>query len=418
LILDTFIARPGSDAFEEAVSVAASFACTLPTQESLLDLLFVGPQAFCFTAGRGLAHTEHLRWSTVSWILRWARSRSWKTAVERRRVNVTYPYFGLCLLAACVGRPESDWSYVGLGVLVIGALWRLRSPRFALPVWAGVAMVALAMGFLGNRGLEQLYGYLQNYSPDWLTARVQGRFEARESRTSIGSLGPLKLSGRIVLRVESKDDRAPPALLREASYSAYRSPTWYGAGTDKDLQPIAPEADETTWTLLPPRPNEGGVNIAGTLPGGRGLLPLANGTIRLENLPASALQTNRLGAVRVEAGPGFVMFDDYFGSGPGMDSAPTADDLQLPETEAAALVQVGAELSLDARQPAATLKALAAFFQERFTYTLRLAPPTRSQTDQTPWAPSCSDIARGIANTSPPPRSCCCDRRDSPRPTL
>lgn len=60
LILDTFSGADFSDRFEEAVSVAASFACTLLTQDSLLDLLFVGPQAFCFTAGRGVAHTEQM----------------------------------------------------------------------------------------------------------------------------------------------------------------------------------------------------------------------------------------------------------------------------------------------------------------------------------------------------------------------
>jgi uncharacterized protein (DUF58 family) len=60
LVLDTFTADPHSDAFEEAVSVAASFACTLQTQESLLDLLFVGPQAYCFTAGRGLADADQM----------------------------------------------------------------------------------------------------------------------------------------------------------------------------------------------------------------------------------------------------------------------------------------------------------------------------------------------------------------------
>jgi uncharacterized protein (DUF58 family) len=60
LVLDTFIDDPRSEAFEEAVSVAASFACTLMTQESLLDLLFVGPQAYCFTAGRGLSHADQM----------------------------------------------------------------------------------------------------------------------------------------------------------------------------------------------------------------------------------------------------------------------------------------------------------------------------------------------------------------------
>jgi uncharacterized protein (DUF58 family) len=60
LVLDTFTDHPRSEVFEEAVSVAASFACTLPTQESLLDLLFVGPQSYSFTTGRGVAHMEQM----------------------------------------------------------------------------------------------------------------------------------------------------------------------------------------------------------------------------------------------------------------------------------------------------------------------------------------------------------------------
>jgi len=60
LVLDTFIDDPRSELFEEAVSVAASFACTVGTQESLLDLLFIGAEAYCFTAGRGLAHKDQM----------------------------------------------------------------------------------------------------------------------------------------------------------------------------------------------------------------------------------------------------------------------------------------------------------------------------------------------------------------------
>jgi len=42
------------------VSVAASFACTVGTQESLLDLLFVGPETYSVTAGRGVGHVDRL----------------------------------------------------------------------------------------------------------------------------------------------------------------------------------------------------------------------------------------------------------------------------------------------------------------------------------------------------------------------
>jgi uncharacterized protein (DUF58 family) len=60
LILDTFQKAEGSEKFEEAVSLASSFACSVQTQESLLDLMFVGPEAYCFTAGRGLALTDRM----------------------------------------------------------------------------------------------------------------------------------------------------------------------------------------------------------------------------------------------------------------------------------------------------------------------------------------------------------------------
>ena len=66
LVLDTFIDRAGAVAdrdgpeFEEAVSLAASFACSVDTQESLLDLMFVGAQSYCYTAGRGQMRSESL----------------------------------------------------------------------------------------------------------------------------------------------------------------------------------------------------------------------------------------------------------------------------------------------------------------------------------------------------------------------
>ncbi|MBI4024947.1 MAG: DUF58 domain-containing protein [Verrucomicrobia bacterium] len=61
LILDTFLDANGNgDLFEEAVSVAASFVCAVQTQESLLDLMFVGPDAYCFTMGRGLGHADRM----------------------------------------------------------------------------------------------------------------------------------------------------------------------------------------------------------------------------------------------------------------------------------------------------------------------------------------------------------------------
>jgi Protein of unknown function DUF58 len=60
LILDTFQTESHSEILEEAVAVAASLACEVQTQESLLDMMFVGLEAHCFTVGRGLGQTERM----------------------------------------------------------------------------------------------------------------------------------------------------------------------------------------------------------------------------------------------------------------------------------------------------------------------------------------------------------------------
>jgi hypothetical protein len=60
LILDTFQRDSHSKILEEAISVAASFACEVQTQESLLDLMFIGLESHCFTAGRGLGDAERM----------------------------------------------------------------------------------------------------------------------------------------------------------------------------------------------------------------------------------------------------------------------------------------------------------------------------------------------------------------------
>ena len=59
LVLDTFTDRDGA-VFEEAVSLAASFVCTLDTQECLLDLMFVGAESYCYPTGRGQMQAESL----------------------------------------------------------------------------------------------------------------------------------------------------------------------------------------------------------------------------------------------------------------------------------------------------------------------------------------------------------------------
>ncbi|MGZ5575598.1 MAG: DUF58 domain-containing protein [Methylobacter sp.] len=61
LLLDTFAGDAAIEQFEAAVSVAASLAAIERQHEALLDLMFVGLQTYCFTAGRGVDQLSHLQ---------------------------------------------------------------------------------------------------------------------------------------------------------------------------------------------------------------------------------------------------------------------------------------------------------------------------------------------------------------------
>jgi uncharacterized protein (DUF58 family) len=60
LVLDTFGDAASEEAFEAAVSVAASFVAGLQMRDALLDLVFVEDRAYRLTAGRGLGRTMDL----------------------------------------------------------------------------------------------------------------------------------------------------------------------------------------------------------------------------------------------------------------------------------------------------------------------------------------------------------------------
>ncbi|MGA0899950.1 MAG: DUF58 domain-containing protein [Luteolibacter sp.] len=60
LVLDCLSTDRSDVAFEEAISVAASFACSIDTSESLLDLMFIKNEAHRVTVGRGVQPVDKL----------------------------------------------------------------------------------------------------------------------------------------------------------------------------------------------------------------------------------------------------------------------------------------------------------------------------------------------------------------------
>ena len=348
---------------------AAASARTLAALLSWLPMIY-----FLFILAQAYSTSQAIPLEAVSYFSRRRRKQAVKRGLPPpplRMVNAAYPYFGLCLFSASYHASEDATFFWGLALVLAWALWPRRSPKFAWPLWAGAMVAAVAVGYFGQRGLAGLQRYIVNLNAGWFSSAGRAGFAAARSHTELGTIGEIKGSGAIVIRLEPKGSRVAPPLLREASYRFYQNKTWTSGIHESDFGWLAYErnlSNDTTWVLLPDKTNTAAVRIACYLSGGKGLLPLPTGVARLENLVAFELRINSLGAV-LERGPGLVVFDALYGPGRTVDAPPGTNELRdVAPREVNALQQVIAELHLRGRTLDETMAALRTFFQRKFTY--------------------------------------------------
>jgi len=112
----------------------------------------------------------------------------------------------------------------------------------------------------------------------------------------MGQIGRIKTSSAIVIRLEPKANGRVPTVLRQASYRTYKAETWYAGNLRTDFENILSETNNTTWNLIRDKSNATDtVNIACYLSGGKALVPLPEGSAKLENCHAYILQKNNTG---------------------------------------------------------------------------------------------------------------------------
>lgn len=284
-------------------------------------------------------------------------------------VNLGFPFATISVLAAAAANPRTPWFYAGLMLLAAWGLWSVRPARRSPALWGLLFLAAAGLGYLGHVGLSRLQTAIEEAVIGWLFD-YDPETDPFRSRTRIGSIGKLKLSDRVILRVRTPEGGEPPRLLRETTYNTFGGGTWFAKNAR--FEQVAPGADNKTWDLAPTADQDKSVAIGTHLKNGKGVIPLPAGTTRILSLPAIALERSNAGAVRVEDAPGFVTYRARYGDGTIAAGAPDPADLQVPAGLDETLDRIARGLGLATKAPAERLAAVQALFQEGFAYTLRL----------------------------------------------
>lgn len=303
--------------------------------------------------------TRELDLSVLFWSLRRHPMR------RPLKLNLAYPHFVLWLVAASAANRQDVSFYLGLALLTAWPLLLARPRSYATPIGATMFLAAALAGYGGQLGLRALQLWVEGAVAEWI-AGSGTRTNPYRNTTDIGTIGDLKLSERILLRVRADAAVKTPLLLHRASYDDYVGGTWIARNTQ--FAQLAPSGPASTWTLHEAREPVFRIMLHDES-SGNPVLSLPANAARIDGLAVGEMKMNALGTVQVEHRPGFFSYGALVGNAGAAYGAPTPRDLATPRAEAAAVAAIASELHMDALRPRDALAALTRWFEERFEYS-------------------------------------------------
>ncbi|MES2440410.1 MAG: transglutaminase-like domain-containing protein [Verrucomicrobiota bacterium] len=159
--------------------------------------------------------------NTFSLLAKHRRKRNARLGLTESVVHVNFGniYFVTALIGSTLGNQSSGpYAWLFLPGMIVLTGWMLlsssRSRRTSLVV---ALIVAGCIAIAGQKGLEELDNRLGNSG----TGGRSG-FDPNSHSTLIGKRGSIEQSPEIVWRLRPLENKAPPTLLRTASYNTYR----------------------------------------------------------------------------------------------------------------------------------------------------------------------------------------------------
>lgn len=283
-------------------------------------------------------------------------------------VDLSLPYFLVCLLSASAGNHSGDVFPALVGLLLVWLLAVLRPRRYPAVVWLLLVVLVAAAGAAGQRGVIRLQYRVEGYAMEILD-RYLWRFRDPDmATTAIGSIGRIKTSDRILLRVRTGQPLPGMLLLREATYDTYGYGTW--SNRKSLFAPVDPDTTGTHWKLSD-QAADGALALTTYMTRDAGVIPVPHGVTGIRQVAATEISRNPLGSVKMEIRKGWVRYlADYHNLPVAADSPPTERDLEISATYRATFNDLATQLQLPGADAATSVARVRAFFADGFTYSL------------------------------------------------
>jgi hypothetical protein len=286
-----------------------------------------------------------------------------------QRLNVDPPYIVACLLAASSGNTPEYW-YLGVAAAVVIALLAAARPaRYRLPVWVGAILIGFAAALFTQTGVKATQHRIEAAVLYWINQYAWLWPDPDRAITAIGSIGRLKFSDRIRVRVFPEQPLETPLLLHEANYGTFNLGVW--SAKDSQYQTIDAELGSKTW-LWSGAPPTGTESLAISTDNRRGLriIPLPSGASRLTGADIVDVQRNKYGTILIEAKPGQLKYRVGYRPEDDPLPPPLPSDLEIPDNYAEVIAGISAQLQLERRESRDAVRAIGDYFSDNFRYSL------------------------------------------------
>ncbi len=346
-----------------------SFLGVVETLKSLPLVLF--PLA----VAQGYSTAPGINLSSLFLSVRWAEHRG--RIAQSPRIDFSNVYLVCCFVAATASAGSGIVIYLSLAVLLLWTMWANRPARARTPLWLGLAVAAVGIGYVGQLAMLKARGVLEPMLFEVMRDHVSSGRDPYRGFTAMGHIGRLKLSDRIVLRVGAKAPAPVPHLLREATYHTFSKNLWLASKAE--FHPAKFDATARKWRVGAGAGKVREVTISKFMHRGQGLLAVPSGALNLQTPASGSLLTNAHGVLKFADGPDLLQYQVDYLDKAVRDPPPNERDRLIPSDIATTLSQIVVERGLDRMDGAAVLQSVADYFNDGFSYALELDAGENSQ---------------------------------------